>query len=125
MAQSEGSALRGALFRYRVMADVVGVALVVLVLVGMPLKYLAGQPGVVNVLGPIHGLLYIVYLLTAIDLSRRVRLRLLEMVAMAAAGLLPFLAFVVERRMTRRVTQGWTGVRAPERPPATGRTAGV
>jgi len=87
------------------MADIVGVALLVLVLVGMPLKYFAGQPAVVSVLGPIHGLLYIVYLLTAIDLSRRVQLRLLELVAMAAAGLLPFLAFIVERRMTQRVTQ--------------------
>ncbi len=111
MAQSEGSALRGALLRYRVMADIVGVALVVLVLVGMPLKYLADQPTVVGVLGPIHGFLYIVYLLTAIDLSRRVQLRLLEMVAIAAAGLLPFLAFIVERRMTRRVMQRSAGFR--------------
>jgi len=93
------------------MADIVGVALVVLVLVGMPLKYLADQPTVVGVLGPIHGFLYIVYLLTAIDLSRRVQLRLLEMVAIVAAGLLPLLAFIVERRMTRRVMQRSAGVR--------------
>ncbi len=93
--------------RYRVMADIVGVALLILVLVGMPLKYFAGQPAVVAVLGPIHGLLYFVYLLTVIDLSRRVQLRLLELMAMAAAGLLPFLAFIVERRMTKRVTQRW------------------
>jgi len=26
---------------------------------------------------------------------------------MAAAGLLPFLAFIVERRMTQRVTERW------------------
>lgn len=94
-----------ALGRYRVMADVVGVALVVLVFVGMPLEYAAGRPTVVQVLGPIHGLLYIVYLLAAIDLSRRSQLRWPQMLAMAAAGLVPFVAFIVERRVTRRVTQ--------------------
>jgi len=85
------------------MADIVGVALLVLVLVGMPLKYGAGQPALVNLLGPIHGFFYIVYLLTAIDLSRRAQLGLGEMVAMAASGLLPFLAFLVERWITRRL----------------------
>jgi len=97
--------VNGALFRYRVMADVVGVALLILFLVGMPLEYGADQPAVVEVLGPIHGFLYLVYLLAAVDLSRRARLRWPQMLAMAAAGLLPFLAFIVERRMTRRVTQ--------------------
>ncbi|MDQ6797746.1 MAG: DUF3817 domain-containing protein [Actinomycetota bacterium] len=95
--------MRAALLRYRVMADIVGVALLVLVVVGMPLEYLADQPAVVNVLGPLHGLLYIVYLLAALDLSRRAHLRLAQMVAMAAAGFLPFLAFIVERRMTTRL----------------------
>ena len=97
--------MSGALLRYRVMADIVGVLLLVLCLVGMPLKYGADQPVVVSVIAPIHGFLYIVYLLAALDLSRRARLTLSEMVAMAAAGLLPFLAFFVERRMTQRVAQ--------------------
>ncbi|MGI9023232.1 MAG: DUF3817 domain-containing protein [Acidimicrobiales bacterium] len=95
--------MSGALLRYRVMADIVGVLLVILFLVGMPLKYGAGQPAVVSVIAPIHGFLYIVYLLAAFDLSRRAHLTLSEMLAMAAAGLLPFLAFFVERRMTQRV----------------------
>jgi len=90
------------------MADVVGVALVVLVLVGMPLQYGARRPTVVEVLGPVHGLLYIVYLLAAIDLSRRAQLRWPQMLAMAAAGLVPFVAFIVERRVTRRVMQHMT-----------------
>ena len=40
--------IRGALTRYRVMAWVVGVLLAVLVLVGVPLKYLAGEGRVVT-----------------------------------------------------------------------------
>lgn len=87
------------------MAYIVGVGLLVLVLVGMPLQYGAGLPAVVAVVGPIHGFLYIVYLATALDLGRRARFTLLQMAAMVGAGFLPFLAFVIERRITRRVEE--------------------
>jgi len=85
------------------MAYVVGIGLLVLVLVGVPLQYAAQRPAVVQIVGPIHGFLYIVYLLTAADLARRFRLRLGQVIALVAAGFVPFLAFVVERWMTRRL----------------------
>lgn len=96
-------ALGPALLRYRVMAYIVGVGLAVLVFVGMPLQFAASYKGVVSVVGPLHGFLYIVYLVAALDLARRARFTLLEMAAMVGAGLLPFLAFVIERRVTHKV----------------------
>lgn len=95
--------LEGALVRYRVMATVVGVGLLVLVFIGMPLQFGAGLPMVVKIVGPLHGFLYIIYLVAALDLARRARFSFLEMLAMVGAGLLPFLAFIIERRITRRV----------------------
>ena len=95
--------MSGALLRYRVMAYVVGIGLAVLVFVGIPLQYGANSPGVVKVVGPIHGALYIVYLITAADLGRRARFGLLQLAAMAAAGFVPLLAFVVERQVVRRI----------------------
>ncbi len=97
--------MTGALARYRVMAYIVGVGLLVLVLVGMPLQYAAGQLGVVRVVGPLHGFLYIIYLVAALDLARRGRFTLLQMAAMVGAGFLPFLAFFIERRVSRRVEE--------------------
>jgi hypothetical protein len=44
-----------------------------------------------------------VYLLAAADLARRARFGLWQLVALVTAGFLPFLAFVVERRVTRRL----------------------
>ena len=85
------------------MARIVGSALVLLVLVAMPLKYLADQPLLVEAIGPFHGLLYIVYLATVIDLARHVHLTLLQLAAMVTAGLIPFLTFVVERRIADRI----------------------
>ena len=97
------SGLRGALLRYRVMAYTVGVGLILLVFVGMPLQYLAGNAAVVGVIGPLHGFLYIVYLVAAADLFRRIRWPFSQLIWVILAGLVPFVAFIVERRVTQRV----------------------
>src|ERR1700689_198084 len=97
--------VKAALARYRVLAYLVGIGLLVLPCVGVPLQYAAGRPGVVAVVGPIHGFLYIIYLATALDLARRCRFSLLELGAMIGAGLVPGLAFYVERRITGELTR--------------------
>jgi integral membrane protein len=98
--------LRRALLRYRLLAFAVGTGLLALVLVGMPLQFFAGNQDVVQVVGPIHGFLYIVYLLAAADLARRCRWRIQQLVPVILAGLVPFLAFVVERRVSARLKAG-------------------
>jgi integral membrane protein len=86
----------GAIIRYRVMAYIVGVMLIV-VFVSIPFD------SVERAVGPIHGVLYIVYLLAALDLVRRTRLGFWPLAAMVAGGWVPFLAFVVERWVSRRL----------------------
>ena len=95
--------MRGALQRYRVMANVVGVVLVVFLLVAVPLRYLGDQPRMSQTISPIHGFLYVVYLVLTVDLSRRAGWSVLRTLLVALAGTVPFLSFVVERRMTREV----------------------
>ena len=93
--------MNAAVTRYRVMANVVGVFLLLLC-IGMIIKY--GPPqeeAMVAVVGQVHGLLYMVYLVCAFDLYRRASWPLIRMVTMVAAGLVPFLAFAVERRIVR------------------------
>jgi integral membrane protein len=94
----------GAFTRYRVIAWIVGVALVVLVLVGMPLKYVFGDPTVVAVVGTAHGWLYMLYLAATFDLSRRVDWPLKRMLLVMLAGTVPFVSFYAERRVTHWLT---------------------
>jgi integral membrane protein len=89
-----------ALLRYRVIAYVVGVGLIVLVVIGLPLKYAADSSGVVSVVGPLHGVLYVVYLLATLDLARRIRMNPVTAVLIMLAGTIPFLSFVAERKVT-------------------------
>jgi integral membrane protein len=94
-------ALKDPLTRYRVMAWIVGVGLVILVFIGVPLKYAAHQKIVVEIVGPLHGFLYIVYLLVAFDLAVRRRWPIAKSILVLGAGTVPLLSFVVERWVTR------------------------
>ena len=58
---------------YRVMAYVTGVVLIVLCILAI-MQIFVHDEAAVNVVGTIHGALYIVYLLVAFPLTRRLRL---------------------------------------------------
>ena len=105
-------AVRGALTRYRIMAYVVGILLVILICIGLPLKYLAWDPnlndlgGTINtVCGVAHGWLYMILLITAVDLGRRVKWTWRRLLLIALAGTVPFLSFVAEWSAHKDVRQ--------------------
>jgi integral membrane protein len=83
------------------MAYVTGVVLVVLCFVGIPLQ-VAGHPSVANNVGVVHGILYIIYLVFAWILSRKLELATKPTVIMLLAGTIPIMTFIVERWVTRR-----------------------
>ena len=93
--------MKAAVLRYRVMAYVTGVVLIVLCFVGIPLQ-IAGYPAVANDVGVLHGILYIIYLVVAWVLARKLRLALKPTVIMLLAGTVPVMTFIVERWVTRR-----------------------
>jgi len=119
-AWSGDRALQGAVLRYRVMAYVVGTALLVLTAVviakyAFDLRSQMRTPE--QIVAPIHGYLYIVYLVVAADLARRARWGLGRILLVVCSGFVPFLAFVVEHRVHRQMQAEWAtggagGVRA-------------
>jgi integral membrane protein len=105
--------VRAALTRYRVIAYVVGVVLILLVVIGMPMKYVADEPLVVETVGPAHGFLYMVYLVAVFDLGRRGRWPLDRMVLVMLAGTIPFVSFYAERVVSRRVHEAERATATP------------
>ncbi|MET8268000.1 DUF3817 domain-containing protein [Micromonospora arida] len=101
-----------ALTRYRVIAWIVGVVLILLVVIGMPLKYAFDNPVVVETVGQAHGFLYMVYLAAAFDLSRRADWPLKRMILVMLAGTVPFVSFYAERRVS-----AWVAAPQQERAP--------
>jgi integral membrane protein len=93
------------------MAYVVGTLLIILVCVGVPLKYLTTdgtdpqQLGewITTYLGIAHGWLYMTFLVMAAILARKARLPLGFTVLILVLGTIPFLSFYAERKTTGRV----------------------
>jgi integral membrane protein len=84
------------------MAFTTATLLIILVFAGIPLQFAAGRPEVANVVGTMHGFLYLVYLYTAFALTRALAVKRGQMALVLLAGTVPFCAFVAERKMTRR-----------------------
>lgn len=86
---------------YRVMAYVTGAVLIVLCALAIS-QVAVNDAGLVNVVGTVHGLLYIGYLAVAYPLTRRLRLAPWPTVGVLLAGTIPVMTFIVERRISHR-----------------------
>lgn len=83
---------------FRAAAVVTGVGLLFLVLVAMPLRYLGDEPGVSQAYSPVHGLIFMVYVVVVVWLASRRRWTPGRTLLVVLAGAVPFASFVVERR---------------------------
>jgi integral membrane protein len=110
--------VEAAINRYRVMAIIVGVMLLLVVFVGMPIRYIGGNGTPSAIISPTHGALYIVYLAIAFDLYRKAAWPLKQMVLMVTAGLIPFLAFFIERKIVGQARAELAARQGGQRPAA-------
>ena len=98
--------LKGALFRYQLMANIVGVLIIPLFFFFfLHLAHVGSFRAELAIFGIGHGYLYIVYLITAGYLALKARLHLPWIILMFAAGLVPGLTFVVEWLVVTRKIQ--------------------
>ena len=93
--------MKAAVLRYRVMAYITGVLIIVVVFAGIPLQVWGHNDVIANQVGTVHGFLYIVYVVCAFILGSKLKLRPGPMVVLLLAGTIPVMTFVVERWMQR------------------------
>ena len=99
--------ISGALKRYRILAWITGVWLLVLT-VEMIYKYLilensGDAPDWFTYIGQAHGVFYILYLFVTLDLAIKARWVAPKTLATALAGTIPFLSFWFEHKRTKDV----------------------
>ncbi|MFL6160867.1 MAG: DUF3817 domain-containing protein [Jatrophihabitantaceae bacterium] len=93
--------LTGAFWRYRIMAFTTGTLLVVLVFIGIPIQIWGHNTVLVSIVGTAHGFLFMVYLVTTLDLGTRLgwlRRSWLKLGLVMLAGTIPFASFYAEHR---------------------------
>lgn len=98
-----------ALRNYRVAAWITGIVLIVLAFVAMPMKYLFDDPTLVSVIGPMHGFLYMGYIVCTLILAERCRWKPVQALLVLLAGTVPVASFIAERQVTREVRAGLPG----------------
>lgn len=105
--------MKASLLVYRIMATVIGVFLIVLICIGVPMKYLLTSgtsaqtfgSDLTVVVGTMHGFLYMIFLVAAAIMARMARFPLWFAAVVLVLGTIPFLSFVGEHQATKRVRQ--------------------
>lgn len=97
--------LKTSLDRFRLVALLEGLSFLLLLFVAMPLKYLAGMPLGVRVVGMAHGVLFLLYVALLLEVTLALRWSLLRASAAFLASLVPFGTFVLEARLKREAAQ--------------------
>ncbi|MFC4726680.1 DUF3817 domain-containing protein [Coralloluteibacterium thermophilus] len=88
--------------RMRAVSILEGTTLLLLVLVAVPLKHLAGIPQASAVMGPVHGMAFLLYVWMLIQTVSGGGWSRAEVARMLGAAFIPFGAFANERALARR-----------------------
>jgi integral membrane protein len=75
--------------------------MIVLVFIAMPLKYLANEPAPVKYVGWTHGILFLLYCLSLLEVWVKYKWRFGKVVVAFIASLLPFGTFLFEKRLRK------------------------
>jgi integral membrane protein len=76
-----------------------GLSYLLLLGIAMPLKYYFGQPLAVRIVGSLHGLLFVLYVLLGVSFGRKHSWPVKEFVLLFLASMLPFGPFFFDRRI--------------------------
>ncbi|WP_345245028.1 DUF3817 domain-containing protein [Nibrella saemangeumensis] len=93
--------LKTPLGRFRLIALLEGISYLVLLGIAMPLKYWAGIPEVVKVVGWAHGVLFVAYLVTLLGAAIDRRWSFGRVVFAFIASLVPFGTFYLDKQLKR------------------------
>ena len=88
-----------AIGRFRIIAICEGISFLILLLIAMPLKYLAGFPQAVLIVGWIHGFLFIVYIISTLDVKIAKKWSVQKSIMALVASLVPLGPFILDKKI--------------------------
>ena len=96
--------MKSLVLRFRVMAIIAGLMSLLLWFVDLPVAYLFDNPdwkARVAWIPFVHGWVYLVYVITAIQFATKARWPIMKMMGLILAGTLPVASLLAERRVVR------------------------
>jgi integral membrane protein len=90
--------------RLRLAGLLEGISLLVLVFVAVPLKYLNNDPALVKSLGPVHGILFLWFVINTLSVGVEYRWRFATTTwKVLVACMIPFGTFYIDRKILRKM----------------------
>jgi len=94
--------IKSSLGRLRIVAVLEGISFLVLLGIAMPLKYIAGIPEVVRIVGMAHGVLFILYVVLLIQVAVERDWSWKKSIFAFIASLIPFGTFYADAKWFRQ-----------------------
>ena len=94
-----------ALRQLRLVAFLEGTSFLILLFIAMPLKYLAGLPLAVRIVGGVHGVLFLIFLAALYRAGSRHGWPLRRWVIAFVSSIVPFGTFVFDRSLRREIAE--------------------
>ena len=83
---------------FRITAFLEGISYLLLLFVGVPLKYFGGDPSLVKALGMPHGLLFVAYIILAILIKEDKKWDIKTLIIVLIASVIPFGTFYIDKK---------------------------
>ena len=93
--------LKSSLGRLRIVAILEGISFLILLGIAMPLKYIAGIPEVVRVVGMAHGVLFVLYVVLLIQVAIEKNWSFKKSILAFIASFIPFGTFYADAKWFR------------------------
>lgn len=88
--------------RLRIIGFLEGISLIVLIFIAVPLKYWGQQPFLVKLVGPLHGLLFTLFVFTTLSVAVTYRWKFLETSwKVLLACMIPFGTFYIDKHILK------------------------
>ncbi|KAA2243242.1 DUF3817 domain-containing protein [Chitinophaga agrisoli] len=90
--------------RLRLIALLEGISLLVLVFIGVPLKYIYQAPALVKTIGPVHGLLFLLFVLNTLSVGVTYQWNFRTTTwKVLLACIIPFGTFYIDRKILSKM----------------------
>ncbi|WP_119080366.1 DUF3817 domain-containing protein [Chitinophaga alhagiae] len=91
-----------AIKRFRIIAWLEGISFLLLIFVAMPLKYFADEPWLNRQVGMAHGILFVLYVILAIEIKMALNWNLKKTAIALGASIIPFGTFYINEKWMRK-----------------------
>lgn len=88
---------------FRKVALLEGLSYIILLFIGVPLKYLFNNAWLVKLLGMPHGILFIAYIIFSLILYKKMKWSNLDFIIILSASLIPFGTFYIDRKYLKNL----------------------